>query len=236
MTTLGAMVGLDQAKIMNWVADKVAKHKKLFDLLQHAEMPSQISALLLRMSALPTMGYLARTIRPHLLAEHAQQFDSMVLETATLKLGLPKDLSEETVSTLQLPIRLGGFGLRSIARTSPAAYFSAVAETVPDILEIIPADQVQSTLIEEKSRTTSADAIQSCLDSFQDAGLALGQAPVPRNLTEFWVNFSSPTPGPRLQSAVCSLLELISLEHTKSHLPLHDNQRLVSTAGKCAGV
>ena len=55
------------------------------------------------------------------------------------------------MATLQLPIRLGGFGLRSIVQTSPAAYFSAVAETVPDILEIIPADQVQSTLIEEKA-------------------------------------------------------------------------------------
>ena len=102
------------------------------------------------------------------------------------------------MATLQLPIRLGGFGLRSTVQTSPAAYFSAVAETVSDILEIIPADQVQSALIEEKSRTTTADAIQSCLDSFQDAGLVLGQAPVPHNLTEFWGNFSSPTPGPRL--------------------------------------
>src|SRR4051794_10135533 len=125
MTTLGAMVGFDQAKIMNWVAEKVAKHKKLFDLLQHAEMPSQISALLLQMSALPTMGYLSRTIRPHLLAEHAQQFDLMVLA-----------------------IRLGGFGLRSIVQSSPAAYFSAVAETAPDILEVIPEDQVRSFLIE----------------------------------------------------------------------------------------
>src|SRR6201999_1217503 len=110
-----------QEKIVSWVADKVAKHKKLFELLQHAEMPSQISNLLLRMSALPTMGYLSRTIRPHLLAEHAQQFDAMVLETAILKLGLPKDLSEDSVATLQLPIRLDGFGLRSIVQTSPAA-------------------------------------------------------------------------------------------------------------------
>ena len=184
------------------------------------------------MSALPTMGYLSRTIRPHLLAEHAQQFDAMVLETAILKLGLPKDLSEESVAILQLSIRLGGFGLRSIVQTSPAAYFSAVAETVPDILGIIPADQVQSTLIEEKSRTTTANAIQSCLDSFQESGLVLGQAPVPHNLTEFWGNFSSPTPGPRLQSAVCSLLESITLEHTKNHLPLHDNQRLIECSRK----
>ena len=103
MTTLGAMVGFDQAKIMNWVAGKVDKHKKLFELLQHAEMPSQISALLLRMSALPTMDYLARTIRPHLLAEHAQQFDLMVLETATLKLRLPKDLSEELWQLFNCP-------------------------------------------------------------------------------------------------------------------------------------
>ena len=238
MTTLGAMVGFDQEKIVSGVADKVAKHKNLFELLQHAEMPSQISNLLLRMSALPTMGYLSRTIRPHLLAEPAQQFDSMVLETASLKLGLglAKDLSEESVATLQLPIRLGGFGLRSIVQSSPAAYFSAVAETVPDIVEIIPADQVQSFLIEEKTRISTANAIQSCLESFNESGLALGKAPVPHNLAKFWGNFSSHTPGTRLQSAVCSLLESISLEHTKNNLPLHDIQRLVSAAGKFAGV
>src|ERR1700759_2339473 len=97
--------------------------------------------------------------------------DLMVLETATLNCVFPKDLSEETVATLQLPIRLGGFGLRSIVRSSPTADFSAVAETVPDILDIIPANQLKSALIDGKSRTTTADAIQSCLDSFQESRL-----------------------------------------------------------------
>ena len=236
MTTLGAMVGLDQEKIMNWVAEKVAKHKKLFDILQHAEMPSQISTLLLRMSALPSMGYLSRTIRPHLLADYAKKFDLMVLETAVSKLNLPKALSEETVSTLHLPLRLGGFGLRSVAKTSSAAYFSAVAQTVPDLLAIVPANHVNSLLVEEKSRIPTANAIQSCLEFFAASGLTLGQAGLPRNLAEFWGNYSLPTPGSRLQSAVCTLLESVALAKLKAQLDLHNQQRIVSAGGKFAGV
>ena len=63
----------------------------------------------------------------------------MVLETAIQRLGLPRPLSEKATLTLHMPIRIGGFGLRSAVRTSPAAYYSAVARTVPDILDLVPA-------------------------------------------------------------------------------------------------
>ena len=80
---------------------------------------------ILRLSAIPKMGYLLRTLKPPIVAKAAALFDAKFLETATTKLRIPH-LSSGAL-TLTLPIRLGGFGLRSIVRTSHAAYWSGVA-------------------------------------------------------------------------------------------------------------
>ena len=88
MSTLGAMVGFDIDKISKWVGKKLEKHQRLFELLSHDELPAQIACLLLRLCAVPCMGYLLRVTPPPILAEHAQRFDRTVIETAARRLGL----------------------------------------------------------------------------------------------------------------------------------------------------
>jgi hypothetical protein len=114
MQTLGVLVGSGDKEINTWLADKVSSHKRYFDLILHPDLPVQIAMLLLRFSAVPMMGYLSRVVTPRLLRPHATAFDTMVVDTCTQKLTLPSPLPNAAQFTLNLPIRLGGFGLRSV--------------------------------------------------------------------------------------------------------------------------
>ena len=68
----------------------------------------------------------------------------MVLDTATSILKLPP-LSYEAKIQLTLPIRHGGFGLRSMVLTSPAAWWSALAQAFHFIFLMIPSLDVLGT-------------------------------------------------------------------------------------------
>lgn len=64
----------------------------------------------------------------------AAHFDSKVIDPAVTKLRLPHNLLSGARLSLTLPIRFGGFGLRSTVRVSNAAYWSGLAQAAPDIL------------------------------------------------------------------------------------------------------
>ena len=85
----------------------------------------------------PRMGYLARVVPPRILASHAASLDNTVIRIASDKLGLPS-LDNVALLPLSLPIRLGGFGLRSVRLVSPAAYWASLARSAPHILEFVP--------------------------------------------------------------------------------------------------
>ena len=90
-------------------------------------------------------------------------------------------LPNEARISLTLPIRSGGFGLRSTVRTSPAAYWSALAQAAPELLadakaviatspSINPATtsgatdtKTSTSAATTKTTATSAPAIPECL-------------------------------------------------------------------------
>ena len=84
------------------------------------------------------MNYWTRVIPPAVLYPTSTAFDKMVLNTATSILKLPKPLSSAAQLHLKLPIRHGGFGLRSMDLTSPAAWQSALAQAYRFILRLVP--------------------------------------------------------------------------------------------------
>ena len=109
------------------------------------------------------MGYLSRVVPPRLLRPHAIDFDTMVMDTCVQKLSLPSPLPPAAQFTLNLPVRLGGFGLRSIYSVSITAYFSAVAQSVPDILA--------SVGVPERPELLASCATQAPFARQVDAGL-----------------------------------------------------------------
>ena len=80
----------------------------------------------------------ARVVSPRILDPYATAFDTTVTQTASTKLGLPSSLNNVALIPLSLPIRLGGFGLRSVRMVSPAAYYASLARAAPYILKLVP--------------------------------------------------------------------------------------------------
>jgi hypothetical protein len=147
-TVLGAMVGCDDAKAAEWVMQAVRDHEGLFRDLQRSDMPCQIAALLLRVCALPRVGYLTRVMPPSATAAALDVFDGMVTATVAEKLGLPPGPVSNEVSTLiHLPVRLAGLGLRSQSATAPIAYLASLAQAAQDVCRVKSARPDSLTLV-----------------------------------------------------------------------------------------
>jgi hypothetical protein len=131
---LGAMVGCDDARAEKWVQEAVRGHEGLFRDLRRDDMPCQIAFLLLRVCALPRVGYLTRVMPPSATAAALGVFDGMVTATVASKIGLlTGPLSNEVSTLIHLPVRLAGLGLRSQEATAPIAYLSSLAQAAPDV-------------------------------------------------------------------------------------------------------
>jgi len=85
MPTLGILLGSDDKKYNSWLTNQIDGYKDYFDLLLHPDLPAQITMLMLRLSAIPQLGYFARVIPPRLFMPHAERFDQMVMDTARRK-------------------------------------------------------------------------------------------------------------------------------------------------------
>jgi hypothetical protein len=95
----------------------------LLDLLRDAQM----QYLLLRCCAHPRVSYTLRGVPPGLALLGAQQHD------ATIREGLQRilpgaELSARALQVAGLPVRIGGLGLTSAVRISPAAYLGSWAQ------------------------------------------------------------------------------------------------------------
>jgi hypothetical protein len=152
--------------------------------------------ILLRMSAIPRLGYLTRVLPPRLTASHAATFDSLVLNNVIRKLGLPAALSDEAKQTLSLPIRLGGFGLRSVASTCHVAFWSSIALVAIDLMDIIPVDKRQQLLIDSKTQVHFARQLADCHHDLLAQGIPCGgdKGLMPLTITDFWNEFGAERP------------------------------------------
>ena len=149
METLGVLLGRGDSATHAWLETQIDSHDEFFRMLLRPDLPVQAAMILLRMSVIPRLGYLTRVLPPRLTATHAGVFDSLALGNEIRKLGLP---AEETKQTLSLPIRLGGFGLRSVASTCNVAFWSSIALVAIDLMDVIPENKRQPLLIDSKNQ------------------------------------------------------------------------------------
>jgi len=94
-----------------------------------------------------------------------------VVGTAKRRLGLSNSLPDATQSTLVMPIRLGGFGLRPVSLVSPAAFYSAAAQAAQDIARLFPEAKRPSLLCDGPSQLRFASHVGDALKRLLDAGL-----------------------------------------------------------------
>lgn len=121
---LGAFIGDDVAAHGLFVKERLAGYAESLQLLSHPALPSQVALLLLRSCVLPRANYLVRVSPPSATGSAAGTFDRRVQEFVTTKLHLPV-LDDEARDQMEMPISLGGLGIRPLARVIAPAFLSS---------------------------------------------------------------------------------------------------------------
>ena len=93
----------------------------------------QVAALLLRLCGGGKVTHLLRCNPPDTVAEPARSFDTALLKAYETLADLDP-LSADQKVQCQLPLRLGGRGLRSQERLAPAAWTASWAACLPEVL------------------------------------------------------------------------------------------------------
>ena len=129
LTILGVPIGTCPEKIRELCKKVVDKHDRFFSSLGNVNLTSQRAFILLRLCGIPRMNFLARTVYPSRLAAAATNFDERMHARAMSLLHLSNSpISDVALSSLSLPIRFGGFGLRNSSMVSPYAFWGSFAQ------------------------------------------------------------------------------------------------------------
>ena len=98
--------------------------------------------ILLLFCASTRANYLLRMLPPHCTADYSRDHDRAVVSCLrTLLYGEDAPaLPDDALATAQLPLGLGGLGLRSAASGAPAAYWASWQDAFPALLQRFPDD------------------------------------------------------------------------------------------------
>ena len=101
-----------------YLSKAVAKHGPLFESLTCLD--PEVAFAILRFCGWPRLNFLCR-VMPDMSA-HAKVFDGMILETFLSIARITGPLNDKQKALIQLPLRAGGFGLRSYERLAQDCY------------------------------------------------------------------------------------------------------------------
>jgi hypothetical protein len=192
---LGGVVTRDDGIASNWLRrESESKHESMFRLLVDKHMPSQIAFILLRMCMIPLANYWARTNRPSRTKMMAREFDTRVADTMATIINAP-NLPFAARKLIQMPVGMGGFGLRSVELTARAAWLSAMGQAMRACKPLLPAGEHPG------AKWTSEVA-----DVLSDFNALRGMVKLPTGGHEFWDEFGNEPPKPGLQRAIMNVV------------------------------
>ena len=137
----------------------------------------QAAWLLLSQCANPRANYLLRALPPAVTAEYAAAHDDALWECLCTLLDLDPtdplpDLSYAQ-QVAQLPLRLGGLGLRSATRLAPAAHWASWADVLPMVGQRHPAVAAEITRrlsVPDQEGSPLLQQVASCADVLSAEG------------------------------------------------------------------
>ena len=138
VTVVGTPIGCDDY-VRGAVQSKVVEQQSFTRAIM-ALPSSQVSWLLFLYCAVPRVNHLLRTIPPGQASAIAAQHDQLIAHAFSELLGLSPGSDTDAAHGVsrdvwerqaRLPLTLGGCGLRSSARTSPAAFWASLADCLP---------------------------------------------------------------------------------------------------------
>ena len=129
ITVLGTPLGT-AAFVESQLEMKVAQQRTLLERIP-AVPDLQSAWLLLLHCASARANYLLLVVEPQAVAEYARSHDDGIWQCLCTILHISPDMSPDTRSAANLPLVLGGVGLRSACRVSVAAYWASWADCLP---------------------------------------------------------------------------------------------------------
>ena len=126
---LGSPLG-SEAFIQSKLDERMVKLRSLLGEIEAMTDPQEAWQLLVR-CAVPRFNHTIRNVAPSLVRAHAEEVDAALWGSAVAILNAQQACPEamrKGRTIAQLPCRLGGLGLRSALRTSPAAHWASWAD------------------------------------------------------------------------------------------------------------
>ena len=172
MVILGVPIGTEEF-VATKTEERINKERELLEELPLLPDLQSSWALLLH-SAVPRAIHFLRLLPPTVAKAYTIQHDDAIMRCLSKLLQLQSALHRESkaAKVASLPARLGGLGLRSAVRSSPAAYWAAAADTLHMIQVRNPA--VAAAMVEDLQRGEGARS--SSLREVVQAGRALDRA------------------------------------------------------------
>ena len=148
---------------------RFAEERRLYETW-HAVKDMQCAWQLVVQCAVPRANHTLRTVPPSHSAEYAAKHDTELWQAATKVIGAAVDEKEDAAANdiATLPMRLGGLGIRSAARTAPAAYWASWADALPMLRARLP--RVAAKAAELLDAATDSG---TCLDEVRGAAATL---------------------------------------------------------------
>ena len=190
---LGVPVGTPEF-VQRHADERLADERRLLDEIARLPDP-QCAWQLLSKCAVPKGNYWIRTLPPSLSQSYAAQRDD-ALWSACIDIfgaeGVPDRERQTGRRIAQLPARMGGLGVRSTARTAPAAYWASWADAL-EMIKVRNPDIAQRILDRLEGGTSPADGCLHELATCVELLRADGFDAIPR-----WHELASGTRPPPL--------------------------------------
>ena len=153
LVVLGTPIGSEQF-ISNHFSSKIEKNDRIIKKLPKLNDPQISFALLSKCMGLSKVGYFLRTSPCSDTIDLATRFDNSTNEALELIIG--KDLPKIARLQTELPLKLGGLGLRSAVKHAPASFLSSINSVTPTICSIFHSASILENINVEKESASQS--------------------------------------------------------------------------------
>lgn len=232
---LGTNIGphCDFAQALTQLQEQeVAAQQRLLDAVQHKNLPVPAALHIVRACGVPRLNFVSRTTPPEQAASMLQVCDHSLATAVCERLSLPRAAAgaPETAAMvqMQLPIRLGGLGIRLATKTAPAAFVAAAAACAPYTRPLI-----ERVAVDARAALPYIASLTQAIQTIKTAG-QLSDDDMPNTGIEFVEAFSGAS-SRKMQGMLTKRVELTAAKRLEQSLQVSDRARFVSLRLKESG-
>jgi hypothetical protein len=132
---LGCPIGSPKF-IQDYLLARIDVNRRPLEKMVILDDPHVSSVLLSKCVSFSRLGYEIRAIHPESTEKSCETFDNQVVSTLEQIAGAT--FNKLAIEQMQLPVRMGGLGIRSTKKHAPAAYVASFQKTLPLVEKLLP--------------------------------------------------------------------------------------------------